>query len=180
MSLCSNILGNKKILILIFVFITYRTFGEPRYCKLSDRILFPYNKELFQKYRLALTGHGGAMMNDIQKVNAYYVSFQRMTVEEARRLYVDVIEGFLCRYNQNEEIRPYLHSYPFTIDNLHVRIGFEDEQRKHMSHGFVALMFVGKNQWLIYRAYDPVNDKFVPLYEEPYETARDIVLSECR
>ncbi len=119
-------------------------------------------------------------MDDIQKINASYISFDRMTIEEARRLYVEVIEGYLCRYNQNEEIRPFLHDFPFTIGNLHVMIGFENEQRKHMDQGFVALMYVSKKHRLLYRAYDHEQEKFIDLYEEPYETARDIVLKECR
>ena len=118
-------------------------------------------------------------MGDIQKINASYVSCDRMNVEEARRLYVDVVEGYLRRYNQNEEIRPYLHDYPFTIDNLDVKIGFENEQRHHMDRGFVALMYVSNKHRLLYRAYDHEKKKFINLYEEPYETARDIVLKEC-
>ena len=119
-------------------------------------------------------------MGDIQKINASYISLDRMTIEEARRLYIEVVEGYLCRYNQNEEIRPYLHNFPFTIENIHVMIGFENEQRHHMDQGFVALMFIGNNQRLLYRAYDHEKKKFIDLYEEPYETARNIVMKECR
>ena len=151
---------------------------QPKYCKISDRIFFAYNKELCKQKHLQLTGKGGAMMDDIQKVNANYVSFDRLTVEEARRLYVDVAEGYLCRYNQNEEIRPFLHNYPFTIGNFKIMIGFEDEQRRHMNQGFVALIYNGKEDRILYRAFDRELQKFVPLYEEPYETARDIVLKE--
>ncbi len=119
-------------------------------------------------------------MDDIQKINAHYVSFDSLGVEQARRLYVEVIEGYLCRYNGNEEIRPYLHDYPFTIANLKVTIGFQNEQRGRVSQEFVALIFNSSKNWIIYSAYDHEQEKFIDLYEEPYETARDIVLKECR
>ncbi|MCH9626006.1 MAG: hypothetical protein S4CHLAM123_11930 [Chlamydiales bacterium] len=117
-------------------------------------------------------------MDDIQKVKAHYVCFEQLTIEQARRLYVEVAEKYICRYNQDEEIRPYLHDYPFTIDNVYVRIGFKNEQRQHMDQGFVALIFVGRNHRLHYEGHDPESDKFFALYEEPYETARDIILRE--
>ena len=117
-------------------------------------------------------------MDDIQKVNSHYESFECLTVDEARRLYVDVVEGYLERYNQNEEIRPYLHNYPFTVDNVEVMIGFKPVQQQKMDQLFVALMYVGKNQRLLYRAYNHETEKFTYLYEEPYETAREIVMRE--
>src|ERR1700722_6640758 len=129
---------NTKFVCLLFVFVICGAFSEPKYCKLSDRIFIPYNKELRKQKHLYLMGSGGAMMDDIQKVNAHYVSFERLNIEEARKLYIEVTEGYLCRYNQNEQIRPYLHNYPFTIDNLEVMIGFENEQHRHMGQGFVA------------------------------------------
>lgn len=154
-------------------------YKEPKHCKLSDRIFIPYNKELKKEKHLYLVGSGGAMMDDIQKVNAHYVSYDRLTVEEARRLYVDVVEGYLSRYNQNEEIRPYLHNYPFTINNFKIMIGFENENHQHMDKGFVALVSNRETKGVIYYAsYDHETKKFNKIYEEPYETAREIVMRE--
>jgi hypothetical protein len=164
-------------LILLFFCLIGCSFSEPKYCKLSDRLFIPYNRELKSK-GLYLIGSGGAMMDDIQKVNATYISYQQLNVEQARELYVDVMEGYISRYNQNAEIRPYLHTYPVTVENFSVMIGFENEKHSHMGNGFVALMLIGKNNKLFYRAYDPQTDKFIPLNEEPYEVARQIVIKD--
>jgi hypothetical protein len=59
-----------------------------------------------------------------------------------------------------------------------VIIAFSNELGQRMDNSFVALMFIGKNQRLVYRAYENATDKFIPLYEEPYETAREIVMRE--
>lgn len=164
-------------IILFFIFLIFSSF-KASYCKLSDKIYIPYNKELKKQKGLYLAGSGGAMMNDIQKVNAHYVAFKNLSIKEARRLYVEVVEGYLTRYNQNEPIRPYLHTYPFTVDNIEVMIAFENETGQRVDKDFVALMFIGKKQRLIYETYDHEIDNFIRLYAEPYETARDIVMAE--
>ena len=171
---------SKITIILIFIYISINLNAEPKYCKLSDKILFPYSRTLYKDYHLILEGHGGAMMIDIQKINAHYLAYERLNVNEARRLFVEVIEGLLCRYNQNMQIRPYLHNYPFTIENLNITIRFEHGKLADMGEEFVALVFVGKNNQLIFRAYDSRSDKYIPLYTESYEVARDMVLSEYK
>lgn len=174
----SNIHVIKRIAItsLVFVFMISTAFSKPKYCKLSDRIYFAYNKDLCQQKHLDLVGTGGAMMNDVQGIFASYVSSDRLNIKGARQLYVEVAEGYLCHYNQNAQIRPYLHNYPFTIGNLKIMIGFEDEQHRHMDQGFVAVMSNLDNR-IYYCSYDHEKREFVKLYEEPYETARDIVLN---
>jgi len=164
-------------IILFFIFLTFSAFKAP-HSKLSDKIYIPYNKELKKQKNLYLVGSGGAMMGGVRKVNAHYDAFKNLTVEEARRLYVEVIEGYLTRYNQNERIRPYLYDYPFTIANLEVDIAFHNKPGQRVDKEFVALMFVVKKNRLIYEAYDHETDKFFDLYAEPYETARDIVMAE--
>lgn len=174
-----NILLNKKKIKFFFSFFVLMiccASSKPKYCQLSDRIFITYNKELKKQRGLYLEGKGGAMMHDVEKVIASYISLDRMSIKEARKLYIDVIEGYICRYNQNKQIRPYLRDYPFTVDNVEVMIGFENEEYKHMDQGFVALMFIGKNQNLVYCTYDHEKQKFIDLHEEPYETACAIVL----
>lgn len=169
---------NRKWIAILCIYIACVSFKEPKHSKLSNRIFIPYNKELKKEKHLYLSGSGGAMIGDIQKINASYVSFEKLTIEEARRLYVDVAEGYICRYNQNEQIRPYLHNYPFTIANFEIMIGFENEKRQIIEEGFVALIFHDRKNILVYYTYDPSTDKFIDLYEEPYEIAREIVMKE--
>ena len=167
-----------NIFILILLFLPICAFSKSLHVKLSDKIYNAYNKELKNKRNLYLVGSGGGMMHDIKEVFAAYVSFERLNVNEARKLYVEVVEGYLSKYNQDEKVRPYLHNFPFTVDNVDVKISFEDEKHHFRDQGYVALMFVGKHQRLVYRAYDPKSDEFIALYEEPYETAREIVMQE--
>jgi hypothetical protein len=41
-------------------------------------------------------------------------------------------------YNKDREIRPYIHAYPFIIDNIDVLIGFETERRQDMDQVFIV------------------------------------------
>lgn len=119
------------------------------------------------------------MMGDIQEVDATYVSKDKISVEEARKLFVEITEGYICLYNQNEEIRTYLHNYPVTDGNFDIMIGFEDEYRRHRNNGYVALVFnIPQRHWIYYCTYDPVKRKLIDLHDESYETARTIVMQE--
>lgn len=153
------------------------SFKSPKYCTLSDEIFFKYNNKLKEK-GLYLEGFGGAFMDDIKEIGAYYVTFKPMTVEDARLLYIEVVEGILKVYNDNEIIRPFLHNYPFSFKNLKIRIEFDDECHCFRSGGLVAAIFPNKGCNIVYMTYDLQKQELVDLYSEPYETALEIVRKE--
>jgi hypothetical protein len=172
---------NKKFTFFLFICVICCSFKQPNYCKISDIIYFDYNKELCKDKHLFLVGKGGDMMHDVEKVHATYYSFEKMAVEDARRLYVEIAEGYISRYNENEQIRPYLHNYPFTINNFHIMIGFQDLDHRNTrfrGEGFVAMVANSKEDRIFYCTYDHEKEKFINLHDEPYATARAIVLSE--
>jgi len=179
--LLENIFLNKKLyLLLCFVFCSFK---QVDHSKLSNKIYSSYNKELCKKEKLYLVGKGGSMINGtVNKVNAAYISHEKVDIDAARRLFVTIAEGYISRYNQNEQIRPYLCTYPFTIDNFKVRIAFEDKPgpySQRVGGGYVAFIFniPGKNR-LYYDLYNHETGKFVSLHDESYDTAREIVLAE--
>jgi hypothetical protein len=169
--LMSKILFLSCILFLCTAF-AYR---EPGYCKMVDRITKSYLKECAKPRHLMLSGYGGAMMNDIQEVFFSFLSLDALNVDEARILYVEMMEEFLQRINCHEKIRPHLHNFPFGIDNIKLDIGFEDSERKITQDGHVALMYIGKNHDLLYRGCDPETEEFYTLHEESYEEAFRLV-----
>jgi len=130
-----------------------------------------YVKQCAKPRGLYLTGSGGAMRYDVKKVILNFLSFNALTVDEARVLYVEMMEDFLYRMNQDVKIRPYLHNYPFTFENVKLRIGFEDAQRQILGDGHVALMYIGKNNELSFRGYNPETEEFYSLHREPYSEA---------
>ncbi len=153
-------------------------YREPHYCKITDRIVDNYVKEYAKPRRLSLTGYGGAMMDDIQIIDFSFLSFEALNVEEARILYVEMMEEFLQRINAHEKIRPHLHNFPFEVANIKLSIAFEDSERKITSDGHMALMYIGRNQDLVYRGHDVETDEFYSLHREPYAEARKIVMGK--
>ena len=160
-------------IVLCFFFTSCHT-RQPEYIRLSDGISGPYAKELKKEKGLNLDGSGGSMMDDVKKVNATYLSFAKLSVNEARNLYVEVVEGYLERYNRDEQIRPYLHNYPFNSRNIGLMITFEDEYHRRREGEDVTLMFMNEGN-IVYRGYDHNKEEFVPLHRESYEEAVRIV-----
>ncbi|MGB7127855.1 MAG: hypothetical protein WBD50_02035 [Candidatus Rhabdochlamydia sp.] len=62
------------------------------------------------------------MMNDIQAMHMSFHFYQEVDLKEARELLVYAISEYLLDINSDEEIRPYLHEYPFTSKNVEIRI----------------------------------------------------------
>lgn len=166
-----------KFSICIFLLLHWLLVGwkysEPKYCRLSDKITNKYNKELKEQKGLFLIGSGGAFMYDIKKIGLSYISLSKLTVDEARKLFVEVEEGYLKRYNENEEIRPYLHNFPFTIENLELMIIF-DEKRNDLSNGYIAGMYIA-NKKLYFKGYDYHTNELYTIHSEPYSTSIEIV-----
>ena len=79
------------------------------------------------------------------------------------------------KYNINVKIRPFLHNFPFTLENMKISLSFEDESHKNQGEGYVAYAFIGKNRQIFYLGYDHKTEKLYDIHCEPYEKALEIV-----
>ena len=175
-----NCISINKFIFSVFISFICMSFNyqEPNYCKIIDQITHGYLKEMAVPRGLTLTGYGGAMANDIQSVTLRFLSKNILNVREARILYVEMMENFLCRVNSHGKIRPYLHDFPFGIDNIKLTIGFVDSEGHTRRDGGLTLMFIGKNHELFYCGYDSNAEDFYDLHQELYEEAFKLV-EEC-
>lgn len=83
-------------------------------------------KQIASKYGMSVIGKGGGA--DKEGINLKILSFNTiaaLNLEQARKLIIDCIEEFLTIINTDEEIRPYLKNFPFTIKNVKITIFFE-------------------------------------------------------
>lgn len=116
------------------------------------------------------------MMGGIQAVALGFASYKALNVDQARKLYVDIIEEYLHKVNGNEEVRPYLHNHPFTINNLEFTIEFDEPNGRMKSDGHVAYVsFIASRNLIFYSSYDYKTHEFQDLHEESYEEALKIV-----
>jgi hypothetical protein len=165
---------NKKTssLLLLLIVLTLYSFKEPKYGKLSNKILHGYSAEL-KKKGIMLVGEGGAMMGDIQSVFMHYFVPGEFSLNDARKMYVEVAEEYIKRYNDDEKIRPYLHNYPFNISNIELEISFKDEKGNPQENGYVAYISRSNKNLVYYAEYK--NNEYVTLHKEPYAEAVAIV-----
>ena len=161
-----------RFLILLLALGTLSSF-KANYVKLVHRVNASFTKEFGKDKHLHLIGSGGAMMDDVKGVTLHFISYEPYTIEEARSLYIELVENYLCRINQTEKLRPYLHDYPFTNANLNFIISFEDNSKHLRSDGYVAALYQVKDHELVYSGYD---DGLYPIHRETYDEAKEIVL----
>ncbi|MDF2577858.1 MAG: Conserved hypothetical rane protein [Chlamydiales bacterium] len=142
------------------------------YISISSELENKIEYILSEKHALMGGSVGGAMLLDIEKVNFdFQIKHAPMKIDEARLIYVDCIQEFLKFYNNNEQIRPYLANYPFTVSNISLNLNFLDENgSKIVDNSFVYFIF-NKGDKIFYRGFSPNVEPFVKLHHETYEEA---------
>lgn len=94
----------------------------PDYEKMADEITEATARKLKLENNFSLVGTGGGMMDDIQMMAMSFHYYQEVDLTTGRELLVYVINEYLSAINGNENIKHYLHNYPFTVKNIEIRI----------------------------------------------------------
>lgn len=181
-----NILLSFCILLSLSSFLGF--FEDPPYCRMVNNITSSYNKTLKKKHGLRVIGSGGGMMYDVEEIGLHYVSDKRLNIQETRILFTDIVEGLLEKINADKKLRPFLHNYPFTIENLDISISFADASAQWISENFVALAFNNSQNKIVYEAYTPhpphkdslLTGSFKSLHEETYTEALRMITLESQ
>jgi hypothetical protein len=193
----------------VFIFLVFTFFiglslnskenKSPQYIKYVDEIVRDFVKDMEKKYKLHCYGSGGSMPNDVEKIDVLFISYQKSSLDDARKIEVAAIQELLQRINNHEKIRPYLREYPFDTNRIGVSISFRTKTDEYPLDGSVASIFLAQNK-IFYRAAemkmsDPITctrldrnnkptiriipgeleEELVPLFEETYEEALKIV-----
>ncbi len=119
---------------------------------------------------------GGGMMDDVDHISVGFNSNIVATIDEARTLYVHGVERLLARINNDLTIRPYLHNYPFAIDNLY-HMNFQRLPVDASGAGPIVFVFCGRGH-VVFTVNDPAHKDTNPLqtaHSEPYTEALRIV-----
>lgn len=141
------------------------------------RLVLNYSKELKIRRALDLEDSWVSYDDSIKKICLEYSSQRLLTLEEARLLMVELVEGFLERLNNNAFLSYELETFPFTADNLSVRINFES-----FFGMYVDILYIGQ-VWLQagcvdFYAFDRKIDGIDWDHHrfEPYTKSREIAL----
>ena len=143
-----------------------------------QRIRTKFKAEMKKKYDLICHGGGGQAHERLESIAIYFAALRRASVEEARELIVKATDRLLELINGNEHLRPYLHTYPFTPDDLDISINFFLEPDHFYTDGSVTGVLQYDNT-LIYNAHSPIEmPKEFPSYEileENYDVAKKTI-----
>lgn len=117
---------------------------------------------------------GGEFFYDIQKISLGYMTDKQLKLAEGRRIAVKFTERVLNKVNGDVGIRPYLHEYPFPVENLDLEIAFQDKSGKYMPEPYLASIYI-VNGVIVYNMHDAILDMVGKVYAEPYEDALRLV-----
>jgi len=145
-------------------------YSIPHYETLADKLTRKTAKKLEAQTGLYLIGTGGQMMDDIQKMMMGFAFYQVIDIEIARSLLVKSVEEYLSDINSNEEIRPYLHNYPFSAENIEIVIYFHSPDGSDVPPGKISIAAANKGKVSYYIDY-PEKHTIKPIHEENYQDA---------
>jgi hypothetical protein len=116
-------------------FLGCSSFGHqsPYYVKLAHEITAKTANKLKDQKNFYLAGTGGQMMDDIEMLMMGFYFYYEVDLETARTLVVYAIKEYLLEINNDQEIRPYLHEYPFTAKNIEIIIWIYNPDRSNLS-----------------------------------------------
>ena len=142
---------------------------EPDYEKIADNITHNTALKLRKEKDLIPIGSGGRMMDDIKKMMLAFHYYKQVDIPTARRLLVYCVDEYLSDINTNEEVRPYLHNYPFTTKNIEIELYFYKEDRRDVPLGQIlaAVANEGRVSFYIHNK----EGRLTTIHEETYEEA---------
>lgn len=165
----------------IFISGTKMEYVIPEYEKISDKITEKTAKNLSKKYQLTPIGSGGSMMHDVEKLALSFNCYHPLSLDQSRKLIVSCVDEYIEAVNNNADIRPYLHNYPFTEQNVEVAIFiYENNKFTEVQPGQVSCVSELKGK-ICYHTKDPEDEyKLETLHEESYAEAVRIVREQGR
>jgi hypothetical protein len=100
-----------------------------------------------KEYGLQCSGIGGSYMDDVKLIKIYYDIDKKFDIDHARKLVMKSANRLLELYNEDETIRPFLHAYPFSYDNIVICIGFKfDRIHDYGKNQYVSMVYLSKGK----------------------------------
>jgi len=154
--------------------------NKHEYISLVNKVVTKKAKQLSQEENLMIRGGGGAMMDGISKIAISFEANRCVDLNEARRLFVHCVEEIKESVNATENLYPYLKPCPLPVAAFDVDIFFTKNGKfigyppLSSGNGGVScvLQIEGK---ISYASFNKNTQLLETYYEEPYETAREIV-----
>lgn len=155
-----------RYLVCICIFLFLKLFAGFDYERESNKIIKKVLSEV-KPFGIYPLGIGGGGCSEINLVSIHLECRKKLSIENARNLYFTILFRIIDAYNSNNQIRPYLHNFPFDRNNLELNICFEGYDG---SEGDVASMMIA-NDYVFYDGFDLANGNYFNIYRENVSTA---------
>lgn len=143
--------------------------------KTAMHIIDETSKSLSIKYNLHACGFGMDEDKGLDYLEITFEVFRPLKIEKARSMLIDCLQVFLKNINNNEKIRPYLKTYPFTFKNVGIIFYISDTNHKDLVHPNICVA-AARSSGIYYRTQDPENtNRYKEKYEETHEEALELV-----
>ena len=162
--------------IMVFLLSCTHNRSSPEY-DITNNIIYRNQKRLYGE-GFYLTGTGGCYYPSIRYISDDYatINYQLSSIDEARRLFCTIFEMYEVPLNYERRIRPYLHNFPLTDDNIQIYLSFLNRDGSDQIAPFIESVHTSQGT-LIFDSRDK-NGKLVILHKEPFETAYAIYKKE--
>lgn len=144
----------------------------PKYEIISNGIVAESSRKISKEYGLQYIGNGASMMEDVKMLSLSFTSNKCEGIDPARKLAIDSVNLFLKDINSNQEIRPYLHNYPFTSKNIELTIYFRDKNCEQIGNRSISYVTASDGQ-INYRVKK--NNRYADYHTETFEEAENIL-----
>jgi len=154
----------------------YSCYTPPPHVKAGDLIISKFVTQSRREHNLFLLGSGGAFLDDLKEFDFLLSSYDKIDIDEARRLIIERSHSLLDLINSDENVQPYLNKTPFDYKDIQVIIIFveREEPTLFVSPPFVAGVYFAHGM-VRYVYYDPCTEKLETLQSEPYQRAIGIL-----
>lgn len=141
----------------------------------KDSLIMQVNKKTFIQLKkdseLYPFGTAGKAMNQIKTLGLSLRYYKPVDIEKSRELLVHSTTLFLSIINDNKDIIPYLEKYPFTPENIEIRIYLQTPNASEPDSGKLSIVKM-RNGILEYVIRNPETELFVTFYKETFEEAK--------
>ena len=148
---------------------------------LDERLANKITKQVAEKLKKDLDlypcGSGGRMLDQIRVLSLSFRYYEPVDIETARKLLVTAVTEFINAVNANEEIRPYLHNYPFEAKNIIIRIFLQNLDGSEPRDGQLTVVAALEGV-LDYDIRNPFTKRLETIYKERFEEAQKKIKRE--
>jgi hypothetical protein len=150
---------------------------SPEYVELAGKLRADVGKKLAKKYSMHICGITGGLFERVNRLGLSFDIVGPLSKGRLREILIDCAEEFLSDVNADLKIRPYLKNYPFTQNEIEIRLFIQDKNGYDVFDPNISVASARDG----YLYYHIAEDKIAPYKsteEEPYEEALKIVRGE--